>query len=59
MLQRAPGTSKRFDYRIAYLREESTNALLMWPEAERYRMIAFVSGLAVLERPLSGDPRSN
>jgi hypothetical protein len=57
VLQRAQGTSERFDYRLLKLEEGSINGWLQFAEAEGYRMAAFVSGLAVLERPLSGKAR--
>ena len=50
MLRRAPGTSEGFDYRLAKLEEKSTNELLMQAQTYGYRMVAFISGLAVLER---------
>jgi hypothetical protein len=59
VLQRAQGTSERFDYQILKLEQGSINGWLLYAEAQGYRMVAFVSGLALLERPLSGKPRSH
>jgi hypothetical protein len=59
VLRRAPGTSEGFDYRLVQLQENSITEMLLQAQAYGYRMIAVVSRLAVLERPLSGKSRSN
>jgi hypothetical protein len=53
VLQRTPGTSERFDYRLASLEKGTANELLLQAEAAGYRMVAFLSRFAIFGRPLS------
>jgi hypothetical protein len=49
VLQRTPGTSERFDYRVLPLQEPTANQTLIDAEAGGHQIIALLNDLVVLE----------
>ena len=50
ILNRPPGTSERFDYRVIRLEEATANQTLIDAEAGGYRIITLLNDLVILER---------